>query len=286
MNDHESFQKNATNSDKIIDVESFDSDSDIIEINALDGQQTNNIQSSYHENDQIENIDEVSKRWNVKKLANINKNFSCSNYKRRYFSDTRPIEPKQFKPGIFVFDDTEKRLCEQTEKLRPSQQEQSLVDMEKIKIDSLALVSRIEGIKDELNKMKEILHKVHCESIENLRKLAGPDAATVGDLFFQDTINKLKESYLTKLRELEKSAEFEEHALESIFNSRNYELGKLSEYRKFETFQPCSQRSKYQDSGHRLILLPLNKIKNILIEDEIYNYYYPLPIRSKHKKEF
>jgi hypothetical protein len=279
MNTQQHYSQNSFNSNDRRETVEENSDSDIVEITASDSEERDSTYHSkkFHKSDEIdEDTAQALKRWNVKKLANINRNFGCSNYKLRCFQDTRPYKPRDLIPGVFVFDDSEKRLCEQQEKLHPSKSssQSSQADNENNIIDSLALISRIEEIQEDLERVKETLDTAHQESIQSLKSMVG---AKIQNFFYQDTLNKLKQSYLNKVNEVQVSAEHEVHALESLFNSRNYELGRLNEYRRLDAFKPEAKRFKRSENCHEVVLLPLRKIKNLLIEEEIYKYYYPQP---------
>ena len=94
---------------------------------------------------------------------------------------------------------------------------------------------------------------------------------------YYSTINKIKSNYHQKMNKLEQEAEEKIKALKSLYESGAYEPGRLNEYETMQVYQPQSKRRKYFDDGLRRVLLPEKVIKNILIEDEIYKYYYGIP---------
>jgi hypothetical protein len=67
-------------------------------------------------------------------------------------------------------------------------------------------------------------------------------------------------------------------ALKELHKSGKYQKGKLSEYVSMTVSQPASIRRKYKDTGIRQVLLTEHQLRNILIEDEIYLFYYGNPV--------
>lgn len=90
-------------------------------------------------------------------------------------------------------------------------------------------------------------------------------------------MNQLNKSYHDLLNETKSSHSAETKALLDLYQSGNYQKGTLNEYTTFEVYQPKSKRRKYDDDGYRIMLLPERTVTNILIEDEIYKYFYGRP---------
>lgn len=149
----------------------------------------------------------------------------------------------------------------------------------KINKDRLSLNTRIAEIKENTENLSKKFKEIHEKTLANLNSVSSPFNNN-SSLFVEQTKQKLTQDYENKLIELNENSTDEIKAFVALFNSRKYVLGKLDEYRKLETYQPSAKRLKYDDNGQRLILLPLDIIKNIVIEDEIYYYYYGFPTQE------
>jgi hypothetical protein len=254
-------------------------DTDVVEIGELAGpaMPRHRIRCHYLDNDQIQNIDEVLTRWSVKKLANVNKNFSCSNYKRLRYGDDSPPATKKIRPGVFVLED-ENKTRNQEDKLLPMAK--AIIneeDTSKLEKDAQAVERRKQEINKEAEKTKLKLKEINSSLSRNLREIfliGQHDQPYLINQLLTDTLFKLSEAYERRVAEVEEQANEEINGLMFLFESRNYELGKLDEYRRMETYQPSARRLKYYDDGRRVMLLPLNTIKNVMIEDAIYGSFY------------
>lgn len=149
----------------------------------------------------------------------------------------------------------------------------------KINKDRLSLNTRIAEIKENTENLSKKFKEIHEKTLANLNSVSS-SFNNNSSLFLEQTKQKLTQDYENKLIELNENSTDEIKAFVALFNSRKYVLGKLDEYRKLETYQPSAKRLKYDDNGQRLILLPLDIIKNIVIEDEIYYYYYGFPTQE------
>jgi hypothetical protein len=267
-----------TDFDKVKPIH-FSENNDVVEVCEVAGKNPGKSKRCmYLENDVIENIDEVLKRWNVRKLANINRNFSCSNFKLRLYKNNTPIPPKRFRQNLFVGEELSEQAGQnQQDRVNAVKTIMSDEDMAKVNKDAEALIARKRALRAETDKLKERLKDIHNSTVNNLKTLIRDQHSSMNIAFVKDTLKKLACVYGDKLTEVESALNEEVTALTSLFNSRNYELGKLGEYRKLETYQPSARRMKYDDDGRRVMILPMNTIKNILIEDEIYNFYYGFP---------
>ncbi|CAF1131384.1 unnamed protein product [Brachionus calyciflorus] len=202
-----------------------------------------------------------------------------SNYKFRVYGDNRKNPPRKFKPKIF-FD----------EKITES----SIIDEEKKKIDQDALNQKLDNL--ELRKRKEIQLYIsqHDRNVDNLKSGYSRSLELLNQnktinheqkkLFmceleanFNKEARKLGIIKEKSIEEIKTYAKKEEKALRDLFDSGNYIKGKFSDYYTLEVYQPKAERRSYVDDGCRFMLLPKSKIKNILIEDTIYEYYYGKP---------
>lgn len=86
-----------------------------------------------------------------------------------------------------------------------------------------------------------------------------------------------KKVFYDKLFTIKNQCNAEKDALTTLFKSGNYQRGKIKEYISCDLYQPRSKRRKYEDDGHRKMLLLETDARNILIEDHIYNYFYGIP---------
>jgi hypothetical protein len=94
---------------------------------------------------------------------------------------------------------------------------------------------------------------------------------------FYSSLKSVESNYKEMLTTLELETNSKIDALTSLYESGNYECGKLNEYATMEVYQPKSKRRKYDDDGYRRVILPEKIIKNLLIEDEIYYHFYGIP---------
>jgi hypothetical protein len=156
------------------------------------------------------------------------------------------------------------------------------------------LKQKIEKINAEKESLKQTIDSTFKSSIDNLKNLYQDQIINAKrnlrnnrhqairvrskiNKIYYSTLNKIKSNYHQKLDELEQNVEEKIKGLQLLFESGSYERGRLMEYETMEVYQPEAKRRKYYDDGLRRVLLPEKVIKNILIEDEIYNYYYGIP---------
>lgn len=83
--------------------------------------------------------------------------------------------------------------------------------------------------------------------------------------------------FYDKLFAIKNQCNAEKDALTTLFKSGNYQKGKIKDYISCDLYQPRSKRRKYDDDGHRKMLLLETDAMNILIEDHIYNFFYGIP---------
>jgi hypothetical protein len=156
------------------------------------------------------------------------------------------------------------------------------------------LKEKIEKINCEKESLKQIIELTYHSSIKNLRNLYRKQInnakhnskrnpfklskirSTINREYYS-TLNKIKSNYHEKVNKLEQNCQEKIKAFQFLFDSGTYEPGRLVEYETMEVYQPEAKRRKYHDDGLRRVLLPEKVIKNILIEDEIYKYYYGTP---------
>lgn len=219
---------------------------------------------------------EVLDRWRIKKRADPNVNLSMSNYKLRAFGEIVPVPERKFKPNIF-FDET----LDAT----------NLSDEEKNKIDREALEQKINSYSFKFNQLIEDYDVFFRKSLEILdQKYQKNDQDILhhfslekdkliqnNDNWYQKELNQLNLDRNKKISKAKTQKNQAEKALRDLFDSGCYVKGKFSEYLILETKQPKAKRRTYFDDGKRYLLLPKNQIKNILIEDVIYEYYYGKP---------
>ena len=91
-----------------------------------------------------------------------------------------------------------------------------------------------------------------------------------------------KKVFYDKLFALKNECKAEKNAFMTLFKSGNFQKGKIREYVTCDLFQPSAKRKKYDDDGHRRMLLHETDAKNVQIEDHIYNYFYGIPVGSKY----
>ena len=96
--------------------------------------------------------------------------------------------------------------------------------------------------------------------------------------FYVDLLCQLDKKHADKYAEIAAQANEKLYALHSLFASGAYVKGTLAEYVTTELQQPGAKRKRYHDNGSRKVLMPERIVKNILIEDEIYKYFYGNPI--------
>ena len=233
---------------------------------------------------------EIMNRWKVKRLTNKNRDFSVSNYKKRLNKDKSIEIPAKneltFKEGIFVQDCENAEMQMQNDRVEFNKEILSVEDQRKIDLDQKSLANRIRIInqtKEQMKRQFRYIHDCHLEELRNRMPPINSFNYQMADHFLQDTIAKLGGNLEEKLNGLEMSAQSEIKAISHLFSTKSYVLGKLSEYRKVETYQPSAKRSNYMDSGHRILFLPMNSIKNVLIEDEIYYHFYGFPVYQPTK---
>ena len=94
---------------------------------------------------------------------------------------------------------------------------------------------------------------------------------------YNESLGELEFSYERDLKLIKTAYMDEKNAMVSLYESGKYKKGKLSQYTTLEVFQPQSKRRRYDDNGHRKLLLTKQDAQNVLIEDEIYNFIYGKP---------
>lgn len=85
---------------------------------------------------------------------------------------------------------------------------------------------------------------------------------------------KVVNQFHEKLEVIRAEKNDEKLAVQTLFKSGNYRKGKLGDYAVVELYQPKSKRLKYDDDGRRQMLMFQRDAVNILIEDQIYAYFY------------
>jgi hypothetical protein len=147
-------------------------------------------------------------------------------------------------------------------KLKLREQKKSLLDGLKQQI--LMLKMAFEGKQSGYNLMKNL--KTEYNNKQNTLKGLYLEAEEALNIDFRNEIKQNKSC-----------EESEINALKVLFESGKYQKGKLDQYFTLETLQPAARRRRYDDNGYRRVLLTQEKLKNILIEDTIYHYYYGSP---------
>ena len=215
--------------------------------------------------------DEFQKKLNIKELFKNLKSYElpdiiCSNDNPRFDSK---INKKFIKP---------------------------LVDIEieaKLKKDQADFETRLKAIEAQREEAEKSLQKYLNEQttqlkdsyIRQIQELSETNKSFQSKSFLK---NNLKSQYNESLGELEfrykreltliKTAHSDEkNAIVSLYESGNYKKGKLDQYTTLEVYQPKSRRRRYVDDGQRKVLLLERDAQNVLIEDEIYNFFYGKP---------
>lgn len=262
-------EDNKANSDTLQSEPILNEDSECIELYSIDKK------IPCRPNFNLKN-QEVMVRWRVKKRADPNLNLSMSNYKLRAFGNQRPEPERKFRPNIF-FDE--------------SLIETSSLEEEKLKLDREALEQKINSYSSKFKKITEDYDNFYQQCVDYLDKKYQKNSGEIkyhfssekdklmenNDNWYKNELNRLdidRNKFMNQARDQKKQAET---ALKDLYDSGCYVRGKFSEYFILETKQPVTKRSGYLDTGKRYLLLPKNKIKNILIEDLIYEHYYGKP---------
>ena len=107
--------------------------------------------------------------------------------------------------------------------------------------------------------------------IENYQKLSRCK------MKYSEALDCIKNEFRNECSHLKTSEDHEINALKVLYDSGKYEKGKLNQYFTLDVMQPAAKRRHYDDNGHRQVLLPQDKLRNTIIEDTIYSYYYGEP---------
>ena len=146
-------------------------------------------------------------------------------------------------------------------KLREQEEKKGLLDV--LKQQTLMLRMTFEGKKSGNHYTKNL--NIEYNKQNSLNRL------------YLEAVEALKMDFQNEIKQNKNCEESEINALKVLFESGKYQKGKLDQYFTLETIQPAARRRRYDDNGYRQVLLPQEKLKNILIEDTIYQYYYGSP---------
>ena len=114
-------------------------------------------------------------------------------------------------------------------------------------------------------------------SVRNNYQLSDDEKYQIeGNAYFSFTQSKsdFLKSYNFRLSSVKNTHNNEKNALKALYDSGNFKKGKLKDYTTLNLYQPKSKRRKYDDDGHRQMLLLEKDAKNILVEDQIYEFFY------------
>lgn len=252
---------------------------DCILVDFIEGvNKESNLRETYYDNDSVVDKKEVMKRWNVKKLVDPNENLSVSHYRSRFSGQTSPsnLPVYSYKPGIFLEEksqnksnDKESRetvLNEQISKLKLEYEECK----HKMQLLYGVSVSQVEKIYDD--NLNQIQMQYQGRSNRSFRKKSKERAKEM----FDKSLESIGFNYQEKVTQLEEDTNSKVQALISLHEA-GIHCDSLDKYATLEVYQPQAKRKKYYDDGHRKLFLPEITIKNMLIEDEIYYYYYGIP---------
>lgn len=117
----------------------------------------------------------------------------------------------------------------------------------------------------------------YLNSVRNNHQLSESEKHEIqGNAYFSFNQSKsgFIKSYKFHLTSVKIKHNNEKKALKALYDSGNFKKGKLREYTTINLYQPKSKRRKYDDDGHRQMILLEKDAKNILIEDQIYEYFY------------
>lgn len=103
------------------------------------------------------------------------------------------------------------------------------------------------------------------------------DKQNICQNLFKKALKELLGDFKNECKNIKESENSQIDALKTLFDSGKYEKGKLDQYFTLGLMQPKAKRRRYNDDGHRQVLLPEDKLRNIIIEDTIYTYYYGTP---------
>lgn len=241
-----------------------DSDEDVIELYATKHIKSfsNRRYDRYYDDDLITDSNEVKTRWNLKTLGDRSKNLSVLNHRARLFKDNRTYQPRRFKPGIFLENQTALKEDKINSKSSPEPNEN---------LDSATGYEKFENeirefeiqIKEKTNRKIEMLES----KFKKTRNCSNPEKN-----------ERAGKEYKDRLENIRQCGEKELEAFKSLLMSGNVSMrnGKMERYAFMEWEQSATRRYRSNDenNGRRKILLPETEIKNIMIEDAIYSFYY------------
>lgn len=242
----------------------------------------------------IVNETEVKKRWRVKTLADPKRNLTNTNYRKRLYKENNSLQAIDRNFFSFILGN-ESKSSNEAIKLQNEIDDKKVLN-EKIKEIQRHFNNLIESNENKLRDQEAKLHQTflsHKNSLKleyeskfiflqliasqhEIHRLAQElkDKHLEVEKSYENVLLQCRSLYRAKSNELCFSCKNRIDALNTLFKSGKYEKGKLGEYFSLTVNQGVSIRRKYFDDGERLILLPEDKLKFILIEDLIYNYFY------------
>jgi hypothetical protein len=216
----------------------------------------------YYEDDLLTDSNEVKARWNLKTLGDRSKNLSVLNHRVRLYKEDKAYVPRQFRPGIFLDAQKEVEGILIESKSTPKPNEPSNIEVKN------------ETFENEIRKFEAQIKEKNRKQIELLEK---KQRKTQG---YQKTgkNEKMSKDYGELLEKLKQNGEEELEAFKSLLKSGNFSMknGQIERYAFMEWEQSSTWKYRSNDgyNGKRKILLPETEIKNIMIEDAIYSFYY------------
>jgi predicted S18 family serine protease len=237
---------------------------------------------------------EVKKRWRVKTLADPKRNLTKSNYRKRLYKENNACQATDRKFLSFIIGnesdsfqkfilaqneiDDKKVLDEKIKEIQTHYNNLIRSNENKLKEQELKLNQTFHSQKNSLKieyeskfiflQLTASQYEIHRLAQELKEKYEQVEKA------YEDVLVECRSLYKAQSNELRFSCKNRINALNTLYKSGKYEKGKLGEYFSLTVNQGISIRRKYFDNGERLILLPEDKLKYILIEDLIYSYFY------------
>jgi hypothetical protein len=138
--------------------------------------------------------------------------------------------------------------------------------------------SLLEVFKQQQTMLQIVFEQQKCEnfSLKAIKK-DNYEKQSICQKLYLEAVDAITADFRNECKNIKKSEESQINALKALFDSGKYEKGKLDQYFTLGVMQPAAKRRRYQDDGSRHVLLHESKLRNILIEDTIYSYYYGEP---------